>query len=133
MPSPGGGKAAASAPGPAPSSLRGSCQRLYQPPIRAREVLEAEDAGADDEQVRPGLVRGADVLRLDASVDLDEAVDKLARACEPVVGVLHELLAPVARFDRHAEAEIGALVGGLRSHLDRRLGTEGDPDSEPVL
>ena len=97
------------------------------------QVLEAEDAGADDEQVRPGLVRGADVLRLDAAVDLDEAVDELARACEPLVGVLHELLAPVARVDRHAEAEIGALVGGLGSHLDRRLGTEGDPDLEPVL
>src|SRR6188768_630601 len=128
MPSPGGGKAAASAPGPAPSSLRRSCQRLYQPPIRAREVLGAEDAGADDEQVRSGLVRGADVLRLDASVDLDEAVDELARACEPLVGVLHELLARVAGVDRHAETEIGALVGGLGGHLDPCLGIEGDPD-----
>ena len=73
---------------------------------------------ADDEQVRARPRARADVLRLDAAVDLDEAVDQLARARDPLVRLLHELLAGVAGLDRHAEAEVGALIRRLGSDLD---------------
>src|SRR5829696_1389368 len=132
IPAPGGGKAA-SAPGPAPSSLRRSRERLDQPAVRPRQVLEPEDARPDHEQVGTGLVCGANVLGLDTAVDLDEAVDELPRAREPLVGVLHELLTGVAGIDRHAEADVGALIRRLGGDFHGGAGVEGDPHLEPVL
>ena len=57
----------------------------------------------------------------------------VAQPLDPLVRVLHELLAGVAGHDRHAEAEVRRPVRGLRRHLDVRPGVEGDADLEPVL
>ena len=74
-----------------------------------------------------------DVLLVDAAVHLHEAVDQRAQALDAPVRVLHELLAGVAGIDRHAEAEVRALVRSLGCDLDLRSRVEGDPDPEAVL
>src|SRR5712691_906723 len=116
------------------SPWRSSRQRLYQAPIRAREILASEDTRAGDKQVRAGEVELADVVRPDASVDLDVDVvrQQLAQRADASDRLGHELLARVARVDAHAEDEIEAL-GGAHDVLGGRLRIEGEADLEPLL
>jgi ribose 5-phosphate isomerase A len=91
-----------------------------------------EDRASRDEEIGTCVACDDDRVRVDTPVNLHTRFlgHERAQLLDPLGRAGHERLAGIARVNRHAEHQISPLDSrwGI---LDRRIGTEGDPDSEP--